>query len=55
MSRTVLTRSTLTRTAACLAALLALSACETVKGAGRDMQNAGTVIVGEAQETQAQM
>lgn len=35
-----------------LAALLALSACETVKGAGRDLNMAGTVITQEAQQAQ---
>lgn len=37
-----------------LAGLTALSACETIEGAGRDMQNAGQAIEGEAQQTQAQ-
>lgn len=36
-------------------ALLALAACETVQGAGRDMQNAGTAITGEAARVQDKM
>jgi predicted small secreted protein len=36
-----------------LLALLATAACETVEGAGRDLQTAGEVITDEAQETQA--
>lgn len=39
----------------CLLALSGLAACETVKGAGRDIQNAGTVIEGEAAKTQSGM
>ena len=35
-----------------LIALLALSACETVKGAGRDLNMAGTAITQEAQQAQ---
>jgi predicted small secreted protein len=42
----------MTRTLA-LVALIALSACETVEGAGRDIQTAGEVITDEAQEVQA--
>jgi entericidin B len=38
-----------------LVALLGLSACETVKGAGQDLQNAGQTIEGEAAQTQADM
>ena len=38
-----------------LLALLGLVACETVQGAGRDLENAGEVIQDEAQETQAEM
>lgn len=38
-----------------LLALLAVSACETIEGAGRDLQMAGEAITGEAQETQAGM
>jgi predicted small secreted protein len=33
-----------------LLAVMALSACETVKGAGRDMQTAGAVVTSEAQQ-----
>ena len=35
-----------------LIALLALTACETVKGAGRDLNTAGTAITQEAQQAQ---
>ncbi len=35
-----------------LLALLAVSACETVEGAGRDLQTAGAVVVDEAQDAQ---
>ena len=37
-----------------LLALVALSACETVKGAGRDLQSAGAVVSREAAEAQSQ-
>ncbi len=40
--------------AVALLGVMALSACETVEGAGRDMQNAGQAIEGEAQQTQAE-
>lgn len=43
------------RTALLLIALLSLAACETVKGAGQDMQKAGQAIQTEAQQTQAGM
>lgn len=36
-----------------LLAIMALSACETVEGAGRDLQNAGEVITAESQDAQA--
>lgn len=36
-------------------ALLALAACETVQGAGRDMQAAGTAVSRESQEAQMGM
>ncbi len=36
-------------------ALLALAACETVQGAGRDMQNAGQSLTRESQEVQSQL
>ncbi|MFC3060085.1 entericidin A/B family lipoprotein [Paenirhodobacter populi] len=35
--------------------LLALGACETVKGAGQDIQAGGAVVSREAAHTQAQM
>jgi predicted small secreted protein len=38
-----------------LLALLGLVACETVQGAGRDLEAAGEVIQDEAQETQNDM
>jgi entericidin B len=38
-----------------LLALLGLVACETVEGAGRDLQTAGEVISDEAQEVQSGM
>lgn len=38
-----------------ITAILGLSACETVKGAGRDMQNAGEAVTSEAAEAQAGM
>jgi len=34
-------------------ALFAMAACETVEGAGRDLQTAGEVITDEAQDTQS--
>ena len=34
-------------------AFLAFAACETVEGAGRDLQTAGAVITDEAQDAQA--
>ena len=36
-------------------AIFALSACETVQGAGRDLENAGEAITDEAAETQAEI
>ena len=38
-----------------LLALLGLVACETVQGAGRDLETAGEVIQDEAQEAQSGM
>lgn len=35
-----------------LIALMALSACETIQGAGRDLSTAGNVIARESQEVQ---
>ncbi len=46
-----MTRSALTGLAI-LGAVLALSACETTKGAGRDIQKAGQAISGAAQDVQ---
>ena len=34
--------------------LMALAACETVQGAGRDMQAAGTAVSRESREVQSQ-
>ncbi|MFN3973126.1 MAG: entericidin EcnAB [Gemmobacter sp.] len=36
-------------------AVLSLTACETVKGAGRDVQGAGRVVTSEAAKTQRNM
>lgn len=36
-------------------ALFALAACETMQGAGRDLEAAGEAITDEAAETQAEM
>ena len=36
-----------------LFALVVLTACETVEGAGRDLQTAGTVVTDEAQNAQS--
>lgn len=38
-----------------LFALLAITACETIEGAGQDIENAGEAITEESQETQAEM
>ena len=38
-----------------LIALLGLVACETIQGAGRDLETAGEVIQDEAQDTQSGM
>lgn len=38
-----------------LFALLGLVACETIQGAGRDLETAGEVIQDEAQDTQSGM
>lgn len=40
---------------ALLLSLGALAACETVAGAGRDLQSAGQTVTTEARRTQAQM
>ncbi|MCT8159162.1 entericidin A/B family lipoprotein [Pseudoruegeria sp. SHC-113] len=42
------------RLTALLAALLMLSACETVKGAGKDLESAGSTISREAEKVQRQ-
>ncbi|MEZ5886969.1 MAG: entericidin A/B family lipoprotein [Paracoccaceae bacterium] len=41
----------MTRNSLIILALLALSACETIKGAGRDLQTAGATIEAEASTT----
>lgn len=38
-----------------LLALMALGACETVQGAGRDMQTAGQVVTQESAKVQSRM
>lgn len=38
-----------------LLAVMALTACETVKGAGRDLQSAGATISSEANQVQSGM
>lgn len=38
-----------------LLAILALSACETMKGAGRDLQGAGQTVTQSADQAQDQM
>lgn len=40
---------------AMLAAVLAVSACETMQGAGRDMQTAGAALTEQAASSQTQM
>ncbi|XDA97665.1 entericidin A/B family lipoprotein [Sulfitobacter sp. LCG007] len=45
----------MTRIAILVATLFALTACETVKGAGRDVENAGEALQTESAEAQAQM
>lgn len=45
----------MTRLALPLLALIALAACETVKGAGRDLQSAGAAITTEADQVQSGM
>ena len=45
----------LSRAALALMALLALAACETMKGAGRDIENGGEAIQSSAAQTQADM
>ena len=38
-----------------LIGLMTLTACETIEGAGRDIEDAGEAITEEAQETDAEM
>ncbi|KFI32175.1 entericidin EcnAB [Haematobacter massiliensis] len=38
-----------------LLAILGLAACNTMAGAGRDIQSGGAALTGEARKTQAQM
>ncbi|MEZ5883193.1 MAG: entericidin A/B family lipoprotein [Paracoccaceae bacterium] len=38
-----------------LVALLALTACETVKGAGRDIESAGSALSSEASKAQSRL
>lgn len=45
----------MTRMTLALLTAFALSACETVEGAGKDIQNAGQAIETQANETQADM
>ena len=40
---------------AALLALIMLSACETIQGAGRDMQSAGAAVTAESQDVQSGM
>ena len=49
-----MTRLTLTPAIALLA-LLTVAACETIEGAGQDIENTGDAISDTAQETQAEM
>lgn len=39
----------------CALALAALAACETIEGAGRDLETAGEAISSEAQEVQSEL
>ena len=45
----------MTRIALTLVALLTLAACETVEGAGQDLENAGESISQAANDTQQEM
>ncbi len=45
----------MTRIAVILATLFGLAACETVKGAGQDLQSAGSAIESEASQSEAGM
>jgi len=55
LRRTHSTEYQMTRLALILAAVFGLSACETIKGAGQDLQSAGQTIESEAAESQANM
>ena len=46
---------TLRATLLSLIAVLTLTACETIEGAGRDLEGAGEAITDQRQETQGQM
>lgn len=45
----------MTRFAFAFLALASLAACETIQGAGQDIENTGEAISSEAAQTQAQM
>jgi predicted small secreted protein len=45
----------MTRTLVALIALFALAACDTVAGAGKDIQKAGVAITDQAKQTQTGM
>ena len=45
----------MTKSLAMALVLVALAACNTVRGAGQDMQDAGSAISNQAAETQSQM
>ena len=53
--QTISTEYQMMRIALILAATLGLSACETIKGAGQDLQGAGQTIETEAAQSQAEM
>ncbi|MBC7137871.1 MAG: entericidin A/B family lipoprotein [Defluviimonas sp.] len=45
----------MTRLALAFLALASLAACETMQGAGRDIENTGEALQSEAAQTQAEM
>ncbi|SPH17120.1 hypothetical protein DEA8626_00635 [Defluviimonas aquaemixtae] len=45
----------MTRFILALITIFSLAACETVKGAGRDLQSAGSAITDEAEDVQSGM
>lgn len=45
----------MTRAILILGLIMGLAACETIKGAGKDMQKAGATVQSEAAQTQANM